>query len=259
MQFLSLGGSSLKYVDAHCHIAEYKDPDIVINEAITKGVDIIIGVGDNPASNAKLLSIACKYPNVVKPCLGFHPWDAPSASNEDIKMFKEQIKKNIDQIYGIGEVGLDKRFVKGEDKFKKQMKIFKIAIELAKEYELPLNIHTVKTERIAFELLIKEDISKALFHWYTGSYEVLNQIISVGYRVSVNLSLMYSKRSRGVAERTPLALLLLESDSPYEFRGEVASPLSVCKVASLLANIKHVSIDVIAKVTTRNATIFFSI
>ncbi|MCD6510258.1 MAG: TatD family hydrolase [Thermoprotei archaeon] len=250
---------SLELVDSHCHVTNFEDPHSVIQEATSAGVKFIIGVGEDPDDNSLLLRIAERYSDVVKPCLGYHPWNAAEANDDMIRSFEKQVVEHVDVIYGIGEVGLDKRFVRGEDKFKRQLKAFEVALRLAKEYDLPLNIHTVKTERIVLELLVKEGIDKAVFHWYSGSYEVLEEIINLGYRVSVNLALGYSKRCRGVARRVPLALVLLESDSPYEFRGEQATPMSIIRVAEYLAKIRGVSTDLIARITSNNARILFGI
>ncbi len=246
-------------VDSHCHIAEFEDLSTIIDEAVSNGVKLIIGVGEDPVSNIKTINISERYPDIVKPCIGFHPWEAAEADDKTISEFERQVRKYVDLICGIGEVGLDRRFIRGTERLKRQRLVFEKAVELAREYDLPLNIHSVMAEKEVFELLVKNDIDRALFHWYTGSYEVLEQLLSMGYRISVNLALKYSRRARGVAERAPLMLTLLESDSPYEFRGERASPASVVKVAKLLAEIKGVSLEEVAQITTQNARIFFSL
>ncbi|RLF14507.1 MAG: hypothetical protein DRJ66_05935 [Thermoprotei archaeon] len=249
----------MSFIDVHCHIYEFDDVVSTINEALSKGVNKIIGVGEDPESNRKLLEIHEMFSDVVYPSIGFHPWEAANASRDDINEFKLQVEKYSDIIVGIGEVGIDKRFVRSEEKIKRQIEVFEVAVRLAREYDLPLNIHCMKTEREVLRILIENDIVKAIFHWYTGSYEVLREIIQHGYYVSVNLSLRYSSRARGVAERAPLGLILLESDSPYYFKGEYATPASVAKVAELLARIKEVDLKTVAHITTRSAQLLFSI
>jgi len=249
----------MPFVDTHCHIYEFKDVRGVIKKALDKGVYKIIAVGDDPESNKQVISIYQEYPNVVLPSIGYHPWEAAKATKEDIEEFKKQVEENLEVIVGLGEVGLDKRFVRGEEKLKRQKMVFNVAVELAREYDLPLNIHSMKTEREILNILLKKEITKAIFHWYTGSYEVLRKIIEAGYYISVNLSLRYSSRAKGVASRTPLGLILLESDSPYYFKGEYSTPEKVIKVAELLAGVKGVDINTVEDVTTRSAQLLYSI
>ena len=249
----------MPFIDTHCHIYEFKNIEAVIKRALEKGVYKIIAVGDDPESNKQVLSIYEKYPNIVLPSIGYHPWEAAKATKKDIEEFKRQVEENLEVIVGLGEIGLDKRFVRGEEKLERQRMVFNVAVELAKEYDLPLNIHSMKTEKEILNILLKKDITKAVFHWYTGSYEVLRKIIEVGYYISVNLSLRYSSRAKEVANRTPLGLILLESDSPYYFKGEYSTPEKVVKVAELLANVKGVDIKTVEYVTTRGAQLLYSI
>ncbi len=245
------------YVDVHCHVAEFENLEDVLSTAKKCGVKAIVGVGDDPESNLKVIRVAETYPNLVKPCLGFHPWEAANASRSDLEEFKRQVEKYAGLIICLGEVGLDRRFVRGEDKFKRQLEVFQVVASLAREYELPLNVHAVKTEKKVLDIVREADVDRVLFHWYTGSLATLERVIELGYMVSVNLSLKYSKRAKAVANLTPLNLLLLESDSPYEFKGEYATPASVKKVASLLASIKGLKPEEVATVTTENAKRFF--
>ena len=249
----------MNFIDVHCHIEEYYNQlDEIVRRSLENNVRILIGVGSDIEGDTKVLEAARKYPDIIKPCIGIHPWEAPDISDSELLEFERLVNKNIDIIVGLGEVGLDRRFVKGE-RFNRSLKVFEEIVKIAREFDLPLNIHSLKAEKIIFEMLQKYDIDKALFHWYTGSFEVLDNIISVGYRVSVNLSLRYSKRAREISRRTPIALIMLESDSPYDFRGEEATPWSIVKVAKMLSEIKGLSVEEIAEITSRNARIFFSI
>ncbi len=246
-------------VDVHCHIDEYEDVKSIVKRALEHEVTVIIGVGSDPESNEAVLQAMSIAPQNIRVCIGYHPWESWKATDDELQLIIRQVEENLDRIVGLGEVGMDRRFVRGEDKWRRQFRVFERIVRLAKEYDLPLNIHSVHAERIILELLDRYRIERALFHWYTGSLEVLESIIDRGYYVSVNLALQYSRRAIEVARKTPLSLILLESDAPYMFKEEEAHPWSVAKVAELLARVKELEIEWVKKATTRNAMKLFRI
>lgn len=248
-------------VDCHCHFDDYVDEKVdqqIIQEALKNGVVWIIGVGMNLESSRKILN-ASRTNDFLVPCVGVHPWESWKTSMEEIKETLKLIEDNVDFLAGIGEVGLDYRFVRGEDKWRRQREVFELFVKMGVEYDLALNIHVVGAEKEVVNLLNKYGVEKVVFHWYTGSFIVLQDILSSGYYISTNLSVTYSKRVVGIIRQVPLNRIVLESDSPYEFRGVLASPSHVKVVAEKIAEVKKSNIDKIAEVTTENARKLFNI
>jgi len=252
---------SVKLVDCHCHFDDYIEEGIdkkIFQEALKNGVVCIVGVGMDFESSKKILE-ASKEGNFLAPCVGIHPWESWKSTDEEVKKISELIEENIEILAGIGEVGLDFRFIKGADKWQRQREVFEFFVRIAAEYNLALNIHAVNAEKEIINLLNKYGIEKAVFHWYTGSFIVLQDILSSGYYISTNLSITYSRRVMEIIRQTPLNKIVLESDSPYDFRGIMANPSHVRKVAEKVAEIKKSDINEIARITTKNAKKLFNL
>ncbi len=251
----------IKLVDCHCHFDDYIDEGVakkVLQEALESGVVCIVGVGMDFESSKKILD-ASKENNFLTPCVGIHPWESWKSTDDDIKKVLELIEENVEVLAGIGEVGLDFRFIKGADKWQRQREVFEFFVKIAAEYNLTLNIHAVNAEKEIISLLNKYDIERAVFHWYTGPFTTLQDILSSGYYISTNLSITYSRRVMEIIRRTPLNKIVLESDSPYDFKGIMANPSHVKVVAEKVAEIKKSSIVEIAEITTKNAKKLFNL
>lgn len=222
------------YVDAHVHCAELDDLSPYI-----RGDIVAVCVSDDLVSSRKTLSINTRSVNIV-PCVGVHPWLAHEVSPREVMRFlNEEVAEA--KIGCLGEVGLDKRF-KAET-LNAQIEVFKVFLEFAKEYDLVLNIHAAGAWREVFELLVKYDVGRAYFHWYTGPLELLNDLTSIGYYVGINPAVEIQEKHRAVVEKADLEHVLSESDAPYEYRGLKMTPESIKKVIEYIAAIKGVEVE----------------
>ena len=100
-------------------------------------------------------------------------------------------------------------------------------------------------------------IKKAVFHWYSGSPEVLNQIINNGYYISATPALAYSPPHRAAVTHMPLDKILIETDSPVAYHGEASEPSHLLKTLHHLSLLKNISIEELAAITSKNAKAFF--
>lgn len=236
------------YVDAHVHCIELDDLSLY-----TRGEVVAVCVSDDLTSSRKTLSINTRSVNIV-PCVGVHPWLAHEVSPREVIEFLNEKIAEV-KIECLGEVGLDKRF-KAET-LSAQIEVFKVFLEFAKEYNLVLNIHAAGAWREVFELLVKYNIDRAYFHWYTGPLELLNDLISMGYYVGVNPAVEIQERHRAVVEKADLEYVLSESDAPYEYRGLKMTPESVKRVVEYIAMIKGVEVEFVkAKILHNFKTLF---
>ncbi|OYT40547.1 MAG: deoxyribonuclease [Desulfurococcales archaeon ex4484_58] len=231
----------MKYVDMHCHCHEL--PHDRIREFLSDNI-ILVCVSDNVPSSYDTLELSREFREII-PCIGIHPWEVHNYSEKDLEnLIEKGIENNIECL---GEVGLDKLFYART--YDHQMKLFKIVIKYAKEYDLVLNLHTAGTWKEVYELLIKNDISRAYFHWYTGSLNLLNDIISSGYYIGLNPAWKIQDKHRRVLEKTPLDYILTESDSPYKYRGLELSPSMIRETIEFLAEKHGLSVnDVVWKI-----------
>jgi len=85
----------------------------------------------------------------------------------------------------------------------------------------------------------------------------MESLLDGGYYVSATPALTYSKEHRVVIEKAPLEQMLLETDSPVSYKGEVSEPSHVLKALSAVAELKNMKDEAVAEQTTENARLVF--
>ncbi len=227
-------------IDIHCHLNLYLNLEEILEEAKKKGIEKIIAVSMSELSLKRIIEISKKF-SMVYPALGIHP--------EEVKMNKS-IEKNLDSIIryinsnkdficAIGEIGLDHHFVKDKTLYPLQEKIFKKMLSLAQELQLPVNLHTKGAEKETFEILPSYDIPNINIHWYSGPDEYLRLGSERGYFFSITPALMYSPAVKKVVEEINIDQLLLESDGPVKFSGQVGVPAMIKDVLIKISQLKN--------------------
>lgn len=182
-------------VDGHAHLEELDDLPKSLQEAKEVGVCGILAVGMDIESNRKILKIAEANPRYVYPALGYHPW---KIKEEEVEANLAFIRDHVEEGLALGEIGLDYRI-----KVKKELqwKVFGKLLDIAHQSNKPVIIHSRYSHRRAFEMVKEKKIEKAVFHWYSGSVDLLDEILSGGYFISATPALVYSppikKRSNG--------------------------------------------------------------
>jgi TatD DNase family protein len=222
---------SIPLVDSHIHLHEFDENTI---KRLCSEDYVFLAVSDDFLSSAKTVEIAKRCRNVV-PAVGVHPW----VIKEDINI--ESIAKLVSDegIRFLGEVGLDKRFV--PQTFELQLKIFKEFLEIAKTYGLGLSIHAPDAWREVLELLVRNDIKVAVFHWYTGPLDLIKEIIDAGYYIGINAAAKIQKKHLEVIGVVPLEYMVTESDGPYNYRGLLLEPSLLPDLLDIIARVKGVS------------------
>lgn len=238
-------------IDSHAHAYEYTLEDLT--EIFKRRIGLI-SVAEDLESSIKNMELY-EQNEWIKPCMGIHPWRVNDVNQSKLNDLERLISST--EVICIGEIGLDTRFT--PETIDRQREIFSIQLKWGKEYGLPLNLHSAGTWREVFEILIKRDITSALFHWYTGPLDLLDEITSSGYFISINPSVIFQDKHRKVAEYVSLNFMLLESDGPYEYRGKrLWSPL-ILETAKYLAEIKKVPESHIYEKTYHNAVRLFNL
>lgn len=249
-----------RLVDTHAHLDEIENLEQVLTGAKKAGLVAIIAVGSDMASNEKTLEIAGRYPGFVYPALGYHPWNIKDAEIEANLAF---IKENVAQAVGVGEIGLDyhKKVRDIADK-DLQKRVLRELLKIAKENDKPVSVHSRYAWRDAYEIVKEAEITKAVFHWFTGPSGVLRDILDSGYYVSATPAVAYHEEHRRAVKEAPLSRLLLETDSPVVYgrgrEGEFkSSPADVLRSLRGAAAIKGLSEEEIAEATIDNAKTLF--
>ncbi len=233
-------------IDIHCHANLYLTIEEIIKEAKKVGVEKIICVGMSAISLERILELSNHF-KTIYPSLGIHPEEVKM--NKDIEnqleSIIEMIKKNVENICAIGEIGLDHYFIKDKDLYPLQWKIFEEMLFLAQELKLPINLHTKGAEKIVFDLLPSYKIPNINIHWYSGPEDLLKLGIDRGYYFSITPAVNYSPAVKKTVLMIDTEHLLLESDGPVKYSGKKGTPAMIRDVLKTIARLKKIRVETI--------------
>jgi TatD DNase family protein len=245
----------MKPVDCHCHLEFEKfddDRDEVVERA-RRELEFAVTVGCNPERNEKTIEISERYENVV-PNLGLHP--TYTDDFDRVEEVKKQIRENDPA--AIGEIGLDHHHIKEEKVREEQRKVFRDLLELAEEMDRPVNVHSREAEQEVIDTLDEYDV-EALIHCFNGTPEQAIGASENGVIIGVTTQVLYSSRVQEIVETLDLESIVLETDSPFLYRGERNEPVNVVESAEKIAEIKEVSKEEVVEKTTENAQELFGL
>ncbi|RKX69284.1 hydrolase TatD [candidate division WOR-3 bacterium] len=237
--------------DTHCHLA---DPKLfphhreIINRARDSGVRYLLTVGYDGESNQKSVEIA-RGAKGVYAAVGIHP-------NEE----GEVELPEDPEIVAIGETGLD--YYRDQVNPKAQIEKFIKHIEIARDRELPLIIHTRKAFPDLIAILKGEGYYHGVCHCFSGDEAIARKLTDLGLYISFSGSLTYgSKRLENALTSIPLNRLLFETDSPYlsPLKGKVNEPANLRFIIAHAASILRMDPEELASITTENGKILFRI
>ena len=249
----------IELFDSHVHL-EPDGLEDTLSRAAEVGVNrfLAIGASDGLKSNMQAKGIASKYDNIWFTA-GIHPHDAKDYQNID---GLESFLKN-NKLKAIGETGLD--YYRDWAPKDSQQKLFEAHLALAKDMSLPVVIHSREAAGDCLATIKKFLPLKGVFHCFSDDLKTAEEIISIGFYVSIPGSLTFKKSEsfRDTVSKIPLEKILLETDAPYitpePFRGKKNESAFMFYTAKKLAEIKKESLEKIASITTSNTRELFSI
>ena len=228
---------SFKIVDTHCHLEEPEfaaDSDEVIQRAARLGVHMITSAIREDTWH-KALDISASHDS-VSVALGLDP-----DLNHQIQSAKDFIKVKRKQLIAIGEVGLDHYRERDHKKREDQEKSFRQMIELAKEIDLPLQVHSRSAGRKALETLANMEAMNVQMHAFDGKASLARAASKEhGYYFSIPTSVVRSSQKRKLVKAVDIERILVETDSPVlgpdrESRNEPVNVwVALREVASIL-------------------------
>ncbi len=247
------------HFDTHCHLSLFSDIQSVISRAKNNSVSYILAVSMYYKDNWDVLKLAKSYSEVI-PALGIHPIEAPNLTDVEEKL--ETIEKLMieNEIRVVGEVGLDRYFIKEEKLWKKQEYVFNHFLAFALDKNLPINLHGKYAEKELFSTLSNYDLNVVVVHWFAGSPELVKEGVNRGYYFSVTPEVFYSKRMKRLVELVPIEQLLSESDGPVKYKKPqkfVGEPALMGKVINEIATIKNQDSGEVERLIYKTATDIF--
>ena len=240
-----------RLIDAHAHLNEINQIDQVLVRARSAGVERIVAVGMDMPSNRRTMELSDKYPDIIWPAVGYHPWKIVP---NQIEMVISQLSELLPNSVALGEVGLDYKV-----RIKKpiQWDVLSQVLELAAKFNKPVIVHSRYSHQRCHQMVSAAGIDKAVFHWYSGPLDILERIVADGYYVSCTPALAYSIHHQKAMSHAPLAHILIETDCPVTFKGQISEPALLKETLAQLSRIKQLSLEETARLTTANANKFF--
>lgn len=258
----------MKYFDSHCHLDMEplsNDQERVIERASKAGVEKIVNIGSSIRGSKASVELAQKYPNIWA-SVGLHPHDAEVVT--DIESTIEELRElaKNDKVIAIGEIGLDYFNLDKEERKKKQKELFKAQLELAKELNLPVIIHTRDADNDTLDILKRYHL-KGVIHCFTGKPEFAEKLLGLGYYIGFTGFITFEQEKfdhiREAVKMVPEDRLLIETDAPFlapePYRGKTNEPAYVVEVAKKIAELTNKTADEIAERTYKNAEELFDI
>ncbi len=252
-------------IDSHAHLDDQKfdrDRDIIIKNLKSNGIELVINIGADLQTSIASVSLAEKYENIYA-AVGVHPHSASEVDDSTIEILKSFA--NREKVVAIGEIGLDYYYDNSPRDL--QRKWFKEQINLAKQVDLPVVIHTREAAQETFDILkeAQDGSLRGVLHCYSGSVEMAIEYIKLGFYISFAgpVTFKNARSIREVAKSMPLDRLLVETDCPYltpePNRGKRNEPIFVKYTAGTIADIRGITYEELAKVTNRNTRELFRI
>ncbi len=258
----------MQFIDSHTHI-DFSDFDddrsSVLDEAIKSEISHVIVSATTAKGWDKLSKVVGDYQPLCRAVYGLHPMFMADHKAADIETLAKYLQK--EHVVAVGEIGLDFFILKHNDeKAKKaQLDLFIAQLEIAVDLDLPVIIHARKSLDIVLREIRRLPQLRGSIHGYSGSLQQAEQLIERGFYLGFGGPITYTRaiKLRKLVEVLPLEYLLLETDSPdqpdtshYGMRNE---PSFIVEVAKTVAELRDISLQEVARVTTHNAQQLFGL
>jgi len=226
------------------------DADAVLGRAREAGVRGFVVPGTKLDDAPQAISIAQSNDDVWA-AVGFHPHEAKDCDDAAFATIEKLATEK--RVVAVGEVGLDYHYMHSPRET--QRAVFERHLDLAKRLGKPAIIHNRESTSDLLETLPS---GNGILHSFTESYDVARTLIDRGYFISFSgiITFRTAESLRDCARQLPYDRVLIETDTPYlapvPFRGRDNEPAYVIKIAELLANLWHQSLEKVAETTTAN-------
>lgn len=251
--------------DTHTHLySEEFDQDRpqMVQRAISNGVTRFFIPAIDSNHTLSMYELEKNYPENVFLMMGLHPTYVKENYLEELQHVEEELSKR--KFYAIGEIGIDLYWDKTH--FKEQQIAFRKQIQLAKQYKLPIVIHCREAFDEIFEILEEEKSEDlfGIFHCFTGTHEQALKAISYNMKLGIGGVVTFKNgKIDQFLNQIDLKHIVLETDAPYlapiPYRGKRNESSYILNVVTKLAEIYGIPPEEIAKITTENSKIIFSI
>ena len=261
----------MKYFDSHAHYYDERfdeecseGVDNLIGALLCDSVSYIINVGTSPETCRAAIAQGKKFPNMYT-ALGIHPSDTRALSDmeRELSELEEMIKDPESKCVCLGEIGLDYHYPDTDKE--KQARYFDAQMRLAERLCIPICIHDREAHGDIMEVIRKYPKVRGVLHSFSGSAEMAEELISLGYYISFSGTLTFTnaRKPKEVAAKIPRDRVFIETDCPYlaphPLRGTLNHSGNLAYTNAILAQIWDITPEECAKITEENALRFFGL
>ncbi len=255
----------MKFIDTHTHLflPEFdSDRNQVISNAKSVGVEKILLPNVDSSTISNLFKLADKYPDYCFPMIGLHPTSVKPNFRNELNQIEKWLKER--KFCAIGEIGIDLYWDKAYKE--QQEEAFRYQIDLAKKYDLPIIIHARESFDEIFDIIddVIDERLYGVFHAFTGDEKQAEKIVEWGFKIGIGGIVTFKNSGLGnVVKNIDIHHIVLETDSPYlapvPKRGKRNESANIIYIAQKIAEVKDMSLQQVAQITTHNAKQLFKL
>lgn len=245
--------------ETHAHYDDEafdEDRESLLNSVQKEGIEYIVNISSSLQTIKRTIDLIGDYPFVYG-AIGVHPDSTKELNEENFQWLKEQAKHP--KAIAIGEIGLDYYWDSTERDV--QQRWFRRQLNLAKELNKPVVIHSRDAAQDTFEILKaeKDGLKEVVIHCYSYGVEQAKEYVKMGFYLGIGgvITFANGKKLKEVVEEIPLEHMVLETDSPYlapvPYRGKRNTSLLLPLIAKEIAKIKGIDYETVIGETNKNA------
>ena len=256
----------MEFIDTHTHTYDEAFAgceEEIVARALAAGVTVQLQADVDSRERERMFALVERHPGVLRPMLGLYPGSVDKDWRREVDALEAWRGRGI---VAVGEIGLDYHY--GADFKEEQKEAFRVQLELAAAWDLPVNIHLREATEDFFAIIsdCRHLGLRGNLHAFSGSAEMFERLLRLGGDWHVGIGGVVTFKKASLAEtvkRIPLDRILLETDAPYltpvPHRGERNESAYIPLIAAFLARQKGVSVEEVAAVTTDNARRLFAL
>lgn len=253
------------YFDTHAHYDSEQfdaDRDAVLSRLPAQGVELVINPGCDLESSRFAVDLSQRY-SFLYAAVGYHPENLEDVTLSDLDAIRALACDP--NVKAIGEIGLDYYWVKDDTGRAKERAFYDAQLSLAQELDLPAIVHDRDAHQDCLDIARAHPGVRGVFHCYAGSVEEAKILVKMGWMLSFtgNITFKKARRALEVLEWLPMEHIMLETDSPYmtpePHRGQRCDSSYLYRMAETVAQLKGLSTEEVARITTANGRRFFRI
>jgi TatD DNase family protein len=266
------------YIDTHCHLYDEAfdaDRDEAVQRALDAGVTTMLLPDIDSTSTPLLEALLQQYPTVFRPMAGLHPTSVKEDFEQELqhvhnilysspKLGEGDPRNEGGGVCAVGEIGMDLYWDRTFEA--QQREVLRTQMLWAEELDLPVALHIRKAHNEVFGLLrdLNRHTYRGVMHCFGGSVQEAQRAVEMGFHLGIGGVVTF--KNAGMAEvvkSVPLERLLLETDAPYlspvPHRGQRNESSYIPLIAQRIADLRGITVDEVAEVTTTSARKLFNL